>query len=66
MHREAKKKELDNNRMCSNRNSVRIYGRKIPRQCKQGSGAEDSVGPHSGRPVFLWSNMKIWIVYFHF
>ena len=33
---------------------------------KQGSGAEDSVGPHSGRPVLLWSTMKIWIVYFHF
>ena len=33
---------------------------------KQVSGAEDSVGPHSGRPVLLWSTMKIWIVYFHF
>ena len=29
---------------------------------KQGSGAEDSVGPHSGRPVLLWSTMKMWIV----
>ena len=33
---------------------------------KQGSGAEDSFGPHSGRPVLLWSTMKIWIVCFHF
>ena len=33
---------------------------------KQGSGAEDSVGPHSGRPVLLWPTMKIWIVCFHF
>ena len=33
---------------------------------KQGSGAEDSFGPHSGRPVLLWSTMKIWIAYFHF
>ena len=33
---------------------------------KQGSGAEDSVGPHSGRLVLLWSTMKIWIAYFHF
>ena len=33
---------------------------------KQGSGAENSVSPHSGRPVLLWSTMKIWTVYFHF
>ena len=33
---------------------------------KQGSVAEDSVGPHSGRPVLLWPTMKIWIVCFHF
>ena len=35
-------------------------------QIKQGSGAEDSVGPHSRRPVLLWPTMKIWIVCFHF
>ena len=28
---------------------------------KQGSGAEDSVGLHSGRPVLMWSTIKIWI-----
>ena len=33
---------------------------------KQGLGAEDSVGPHSGRPVLLWPTMKLWIVCFHF
>ena len=33
---------------------------------KQGSGAEDSVGTHSNRPVLLWPTMKIWIVCFHF
>ena len=33
---------------------------------KQGSETEDSVGPHYGRPVLLWSTMKIWIVYFLF
>ena len=36
------------------------------KQENQGSGAEYSIGPHSGRPVFLWSTMKIWIVCFHF
>ena len=26
---------------------------------EQGSGAEDSVGPHSGRPVLLWPTTVI-------
>ena len=42
---------------------IRWYKKKKP---KQGSGAEDSVGPHSGVPVLLWPTMKIWIVCFHF
>ena len=42
---------------------ISIY---VKRECKQGSGAGYSVGPHSGRLLLLWSNMKIWIVYFHF
>ena len=33
---------------------------------KEGSGAGYSVGPHSGRPVLLWSTMEIWILNFHF
>ena len=43
-----------------------MMSKKLQKYYKQGSGAEDSVGPHSGRPVLLWPTMKIWIVCFHF
>ena len=42
--------------ICTN-NAIYVQTKKY--KYKQGSGAEDSVGPHSGRPVLLRPTMKI-------
>ena len=54
--------------VCSwnNENYDKLTNGLTETQVEQGSGAEDSVGPHSGKPVLLWPTMKIWIVCFHF